>query len=132
MPLLFEIIWATDQYSVTGQATQSGQCPGTATCSAHGSGGAIRPGPGGAPEDLPPWEQSLRSGSLSVCRVAGFEIDLDRIALCLFPEDNEQGGAFPTLGFRDVFLRCLQPLSGPFSHPGYLVNLLWTFGLPIC
>lgn len=129
----FEIIWATDQCSVTGQATSAGQCPGAATCSAQGSGWAGRPGPGGAPEDLPPREQSLLSGSLSVCWVAGLEIHPDRIAFCLFPEDNEQGGAFPTLEFRDYFfLRCLHPLSGPFSRPGFLVNLLWTFRLPIC
>lgn len=98
------------------------------TCSAHGSGGAS----GGAHEELPPREQSLRWGSLSVCWVAGFELDLYRPASCLFPDGNEQGWAFATLELREVFLQCLQPFSGPLSHSGYLLNLLRTFRLPIC
>lgn len=131
--MCLSIIWATDQYFLRGQATQSGQCSGTVRGSAHCSGGAIRPGPGGAPEDLHPQEQSLWSGSLYVCWLAGFEIFLYRISFCLFPDDNEQGWVFPTLRLEKYSFSVSSLFWSFFSFMDfYLANLVWTFRLLIC
>ena len=74
-----------------GQATEPGHSSGTVTRAAHSSG------PGGAPEDLHPQRQSLRSGSLSVRGRADFGIYLYRISFCFYPDDNERGWVLPTV-----------------------------------
>lgn len=116
-----------------GTSNTIGHCPGPVTCAAHSSGGSGRPGPGRAPDDLPPQRQNLSSGSLYVCWREDFEIDLYRVSLCLFPGENEQGWAYPTLLVERRF-----PSASPaffwsfFSFRGFkFVNPLWTFRLLI-